>query len=711
MESASYRFDGFYLDRPRMLLTRDGQPVPLEPKALDVLLFLIDRRDRLVTKEELLDAIWKDTFVTPNVLTREIAQLRKALDDDAGEPRVIETAARRGYRFIAAITETTVAPGFEPPPAAPAAAAAAAGVLPPARRTAGRPVWLWAAAVGVLVVGAATATWFASRGWHAGTTPGPVLVPKRLSTRAGYESRPVLSPDGRSLAFVSDRTGALEIYVRALATGTEFVVTADGGQNTDPAWSLDAAWLAFHSVKRGGIWIVPATGGQPQQIVDFGSQPSWGPGDQIAFTSESGGFNEQARLCIVGRDGSGLREITNPSQTPGGALAPSWSHNGKLIAFTSGAPNVGGSDIKTAVLILSMTDLRLHEISQGPFQGHPVFGAGDGFLYWTRWGLSDPALVRARVNPDTGDRRGGVETLLPMSMGADTLSIAPDGTLAYSVPEEDANLWRMDLAADGTPGPPVRITNDAVRDTHPAYGPDGRLVYQQVVPGRDVTVRVGDDRAVTEPLLTGQPASDPQWSSDATRVWIQQKDKSVWVDLTTRRTAPLPIPMDRVSFPRLSPDDRTLAYHRIDPDGIMRVWTRPLDGGAERLVAEDRGGVGFPVWSPDGTRLAVEMKRGDRTVFGVVPATGGSVTEIVTDRGNSWPNAWSPDGTRIAYAGQRDGVWNIFEVTVATKVSRALTRYTLPIGYLRYPTWSPKGDRIIFERAIHKAAIWTAKVE
>ena len=75
-------------------------PLELEPKALEVLLFLIERRERLVLKEELLDGVWRDTFVTPNALTRVIAQLRKALGDDAQEARVIETVPRKGYRFL-----------------------------------------------------------------------------------------------------------------------------------------------------------------------------------------------------------------------------------------------------------------------------------------------------------------------------------------------------------------------------------------------------------------------------------------------------------------------------------------------------------------------------------------------------------------------------------------------------------------------------------
>src|SRR5262245_47998021 len=99
-----FEFEGFRLDPRRMGVWKDDERVWLEPKAMDVLLHLVANRDRLVTKDELLDSAWKDAFVTPNALTRAIAQLRKALGDDVEHPRLIETVAKRGYRFVAPVT-------------------------------------------------------------------------------------------------------------------------------------------------------------------------------------------------------------------------------------------------------------------------------------------------------------------------------------------------------------------------------------------------------------------------------------------------------------------------------------------------------------------------------------------------------------------------------------------------------------------------------
>src|SRR5262249_27118392 len=82
-ELRTCEFGDIYVDFNRMTVRRAGNPVDIEPKVFDLFRFLVTHRDRLVTKEELLDAVWRDTFVAPNALTRAVAQLRKALGDDA----------------------------------------------------------------------------------------------------------------------------------------------------------------------------------------------------------------------------------------------------------------------------------------------------------------------------------------------------------------------------------------------------------------------------------------------------------------------------------------------------------------------------------------------------------------------------------------------------------------------------------------------------
>src|SRR5215471_15028681 len=98
------RFCDYTLDVANAQLWRGGQVVPLRAKAFDLLHYLAERPGRLVTKADLLDAVWPDTAVSEWVLTTTVRDLRDALGDDARQPRVIETVHRRGYRFIAAIS-------------------------------------------------------------------------------------------------------------------------------------------------------------------------------------------------------------------------------------------------------------------------------------------------------------------------------------------------------------------------------------------------------------------------------------------------------------------------------------------------------------------------------------------------------------------------------------------------------------------------------
>src|SRR6202049_45404 len=99
-----YRFGQFVLNPGRRTLSSADSPVSLTPKAFDVLLFLAQNPNRLVTKEELLQAVWGDTFVEEGNLTQYIYHLRKALGDDSEDTRLIVTIARKGYQFTARVT-------------------------------------------------------------------------------------------------------------------------------------------------------------------------------------------------------------------------------------------------------------------------------------------------------------------------------------------------------------------------------------------------------------------------------------------------------------------------------------------------------------------------------------------------------------------------------------------------------------------------------
>src|SRR5215472_1639544 len=104
--SEKYEFGEFTLDAPERRLYKGSQALALEPKAYDVLLVLVRRAGRLVTKRELLESVWPESFVEEGILAVHISSLRKVFGNGEGSRRIIETVSRSGYRFACAVTRT-----------------------------------------------------------------------------------------------------------------------------------------------------------------------------------------------------------------------------------------------------------------------------------------------------------------------------------------------------------------------------------------------------------------------------------------------------------------------------------------------------------------------------------------------------------------------------------------------------------------------------
>jgi adenylate cyclase len=114
-----FRFEGFTLDVRRSCLRAADREVELRPKSFEVLHYLVENADRLVTKEEIIKAIWPDVLVTDESLTHCVSEVRHAIGD--GEQTIIKTVPRRGYRFTAPVSRLA-AEGASGSPPAPAAA-------------------------------------------------------------------------------------------------------------------------------------------------------------------------------------------------------------------------------------------------------------------------------------------------------------------------------------------------------------------------------------------------------------------------------------------------------------------------------------------------------------------------------------------------------------------------------------------------------------
>ncbi len=146
-----YRFAGCELDVHERRLLAHGQPVSLTPKVFDTLALLVERAGHAVSKDELMSALWPRGFVHESNLTKHIWLIRRALGDDGGESRFIETVSKLGYRFIAPV-DSSVAPAPSDVESASREASAVASTASPNHRGMSRRGWATAGLIAVAVV-------------------------------------------------------------------------------------------------------------------------------------------------------------------------------------------------------------------------------------------------------------------------------------------------------------------------------------------------------------------------------------------------------------------------------------------------------------------------------------------------------------------------------------------------------------------------------
>ena len=697
---ARYRFSDVELDLDRFEVTRAGRRLTLEPKAVLVLQFLVERPGRLVTKDDLLDGVWPGVAVTPNALTRVIAQLRRELGDDASDARVIETVPTRGYRFIAELETLPSADARdvaspEPPVATPQPAAPPTAT--PSPRAA--PRWRW----GVAAVAVLGALWALSAS-RFGPSPGAATSP--VETRPGDTASindVAFSPDGRWIAVSTDASGDFEIELRDLSTGQARPLTADGMRSVHPTWSPDSTRVAFHAARRRGVWVMDVGGGVARQVSPVGSRPAWSPDGRWIVVQSDEWVGEWAQpgshLLLVPADGSAPpRVLTRAGEPAGGHGRPVWSPDGSTVYFQSfrNQPiDLWSVRVSDGRLTQRATNwnLILHALTDGP----------SGVVAWvTELPPSDQRLLRVPVGDGVASLQRVPDLVIDDPGRVRAMALAPGGRRAMLVRETvDIEIWTVPVTASGAAaGPGRRLT----RGRHPTISPDGRRVaYDRLneiwIVNADGT---GEHKVVGEP----RRALYPTWKSDSALFALGVAGLTKFlaeIDLETGAFVErLPLP-EATTFPRVAPDGDTVLVNLGEP--LNQIGRGSIRAGT--FAAWDQfAGFSFPVWSPDGRHLALEVKVGlDMSLHVGDVATG--ATRLLSPReGQYWPASFSPDGRRIALgAYARGGVFNIETIDVETGARVALTRETSPERALRYPSWSPRGDVIAYERMVRHGAL------
>jgi tricorn protease len=446
-----------------------------------------------------------------------------------------------------------------------------------------------------------------------------------LVSHEATESRPLYSPDGSRLAFISDRTGGGDIYVLTMATGTVKQITFDDGQDRLDGWSRDGKWIYFSSSGRdiaamNDLFRVKADGGTPIAVSadkytsEFFAAPS-PDGQRVAFTARGNSAAQWWRKGHSHLDESELW-LLHDGPTPRyerlterGARQgwPMWSGDGRSLFYMS--DRSGAQNIWT--LTPGSTARQVTRFNDGRVLWPTISYDGRVIVFerdFEIWKL-DTASGQAAKVPIT--RRGAAATPMvehvSLTNGFSDLALSPDGRKVVFIARGE--IWAAS-ARDG--GDAVRVTRTIARE--------GQI----------------------------------DWTSDSRRiVYASERDGVPHLftfDFTTNAETQLTSAAVGDTAPQIAPDGKFVAFVR---DG-KELRLLDLASKQERVLATGhltRGARGV-AWSPDGRWVAYLGLSGTssfRNVF-AVPAAGGQARAVTAlPNGNANNISWSPDGTFIIF--------------------------------------------------------------
>ena len=590
---------------------------------------------------------------------------------------------------------------------------------------------LLVAASGLAIGAVALAPWWRS----AAPRSNPRPLQTRLTANEGWTDYPAISPDGKILAYASDRSGEgnLDIWIQQIPGGPPVRLTRHMSDDVDPSFSADGSRIAFQSNRgEGGIYVIPTLGGEERLLVERGFSPRFSPdGRWIAYgISESSG----SQIYVMPAAGGSPQRVAADFYL---ARAPVWSATGEHVLFWGQrdrdsppennvdwyvSPASGGPSIRTNARSVLLRE-RFEAVYGLPTADWWV-GAGNRVVFHAHVGDSSNSWQVA-LSPQTWQVSEAPQRVTYGTTDEAAASVTSNGRMVFMSRTSGADIWSLPIDADRgkVRGPYIRITPDVAEDYDPGLSADGHtLVFRSRRAGNfDVVAR--NLTTNQETVVTQTPEDDtPVISPDGTRIAysFRQNDRTQIFVVAVSGGSPELICADCGDVEQWAPGGEILFVTARDPSGIGLV--RPGSPPQHEWLQHSGYGVFNARLSSDGRWVAFNARSNSRAsarVF-VARVLDSSVAREpewigVTEDGDA--PAWSPEAGLLYFWSNRDGspcLW-------AQRLDRGTKKPTgSPIAiqhfhsrglswrnlYLGAPDIAVARDKIVFNLGEHSGNVW-----
>jgi Tol biopolymer transport system component len=627
------------------VLYRGDAAVPLTPKAIELLLYLASNPGRVINKNELLRAVWPDTFVEESNLGQQIFQIRRALGQEPNGMPYIETVPKRGYRLNA--------PVYEAP----------AGIKG-RRRPRASLVWKGIACAALAI--AAFAAW-RSRG----VSRARGLELKPLTSYPGAELFPAISPDGRVIAFTwaGPNNDQIDLYARPIGGEPPLRLTEDRDIECYPAWSPEGTLIAFlHCTGNMGtihteaeVYVVGSSGGPKRRVgrvllrvSENVNSLAWMPDGKHLVLPNRKQPGGPVALFSLDIDTGQMRQLTSPPANYADA-SPAVSHDGRTLAFVRQTVT-GRGDIFLQDLSATETPAKQITHEQVRINGLAWRSARD-LIY-----LAENGAIRMlwRAKTDGSPR----EPLSAIGQTGVHFSLSRDGRrLVYSDAYSDADIVRVNLAKPRWEGPlPGETIISSTRwDGSPQYSPDGqKIAFASDRSGHfEIWIADADGSNPTQLTVWNRYTGTPRWSPKGDEIAADSQEGQhtdiYVVGVNSRQTRKITAGTGSNFIPSWSRDGKWI-YFVSDRRGGFQVWKTLAHSpnNAEHPVQVTKQG-GFAGWESIDGKSFYYAKRSNPYCLWMVPADGGEEGEVICPVG-SWIYM-SMFGDGIYYAPTSRQIW------------------------------------------------------